>query len=262
MIDWGAGRYERTAEGLMPAARRVVEIAEPAHGQDVLDLACGTGNAALLAAAAGARVTGIDLAPRLVEVAAERARAEGRDVAFVVGDAEALPFPGGAFDLVVSVFGIVFAREPARAAGEVMRVLRPGGRLVLSAWVPEGAIHDMVSTFGRAVAAAAGRGGSPPFPWSDPEAVAGLAGAGAGSVRAWDEAIAFTAASPDAYLAEADEHPMSVAGRALLERAGTAAEVRERALEVLRAGNEDPGGFRVTSRYRVIAITREDLPPT
>src|SRR3954451_6604160 len=99
MVDWSVGEYERTAAELEPAARHVVALAAPAPGERVLDLACGTGNAALLAAPAGARVTGLDAASRLVEVARARAAAAGADAEFVVGDALDLPFDDGSFDV-------------------------------------------------------------------------------------------------------------------------------------------------------------------
>src|SRR3954447_18780984 len=128
MVDWGDGEYERTAAELEPTAREVVARAAIAPGERVLDVACGTGNAGLIAAAAGARVTGLDAAPRLVEVARQRAAAAGADAEFVVGDALDLPFEDGAFDAVVSVFGVIFAPDPARAIAEIVRVLAPGGR--------------------------------------------------------------------------------------------------------------------------------------
>src|SRR4051794_39408130 len=151
MVDWSAGAYERTAMELEPAARAVVACAAVADGERVLDVACGTGNAALVAARAGARATGLDSAPRLVEVARERAAnaRAGADAEFLVGDALDLPFDDGTFDALVSVFGVIFAPDPDRAVAEMLRVLAPGGRVVLSAWLPEGAVHRMVGVLGR-----------------------------------------------------------------------------------------------------------------
>lgn len=255
MVDWSVGEYERTAAELEPAARHVVERAAIAPGERVLDLACGTGNAALLAAAAGARVTGLDSAPRLVEVARERVP----DAEFVVGDALDLPFDDGAFDAVLSVFGVIFVPDPARAIAEIVRVLAPRGRALLSAWCPEGPVTSMVGVLGRGLAAA-GAPSRPRFAWHEPEAVAELAAAHGATVDAEDGSLAIEAESPEAYFALAEEHhPMSLAGRPLLERAGTYAALREEAIGVLRAGNEDPTGFRVTSPYGVIRI---DAPVT
>src|SRR5919199_2114132 len=136
-LDWGAGEYERTARELEPAAHHVVALAGVAPGERVLDLACGTGNAASEAARAGARVTGLDAAPRLIEVAEARAAAASLDIEFVVGDAQDLPFGDGAFDCVLSVFGVIFVPDPPRAMNEILRVLAPGGRALISAWRPE-----------------------------------------------------------------------------------------------------------------------------
>src|SRR5919199_1651139 len=105
MLDWSVGEYERSAHELAPAARHVVELAALAPGERVLDVACGTGNAALLAARAGAVVTGLDAAARLIDVARGRAADAGVEASFVVGDAQALPFEDGAFDAVLSIFG-------------------------------------------------------------------------------------------------------------------------------------------------------------
>jgi SAM-dependent methyltransferase len=256
MIDWGIGQYEHVAAELEPAAREVVALAELEDGERVLDLATGTGNAALLAARGGAVVTGLDAAARLIDVARRRAADEGLDVAFVVGDVQALPFEDGEFDVVLSVFGMIFAPDAERATAETMRVLRRGGRAVISAWIPEGPIDAMAGAFGRAIADATG---SRParFAWHDVDAVAALADRHGADVRFHDRELRIVAESPEAYF-EANErrHPMSVAGRAVLERAGTAEAVRERALAILRAGNEDPSAFRVTSPYRVIELQR------
>jgi SAM-dependent methyltransferase len=250
MVDWSAGEYERTAAELEPAARHVVERAAIAPGERVLDLACGTGNAARLAVAAGARVTGLDSAPRLVEVARDRVP----DAEFVVGDALELPFGDGAFDVVVSVFGVIFVPDPAPAIAEIVRVLAPGGRALLSAWRPEGPVTSMVGVLGRGLAAA-GAPNRPRFAWEDPEAVAALAAVHGATVDAEDGNLTIEGESPEAYFAVAEEHhPMSLAGRPLLERAGTYPVLREEAIGVLRAGNEDPAAFRVTSPYRVVRL--------
>src|SRR3954470_6148685 len=117
-LDWSLGRYERTAEQLLPAARLVVERAAPSAGDRVVDVGCGTGNAALLAAERGARVTGVDPAARLLEGAAGRAASQGLDATFSRGDAASLPVADGTAGLTVSVFGAIFAPDPTAAAAE------------------------------------------------------------------------------------------------------------------------------------------------
>jgi SAM-dependent methyltransferase len=255
MVDWSAGEYERTAAELEPAARTVVALADLAPGDRVLDLACGTGNAALLAAAAGAGVTGLDAATRLIDVARARAAAAGADAEFVVGDALALPFADATFDAVVSVFGVIFAPDPARAVAEIVRVLTPGGRAVLSAWLPEGPITAMMGVLARGLVAA-GAPNRPRFAWHDPEAVRPLAAAHGADVEADDAQLTVEGSSPADYFAAAEAyHPMSLAGRPLLERAGTYPALRDEAIGVLRAANETPGAFRVTIPYRLIRLT-------
>jgi SAM-dependent methyltransferase len=220
----------------------------------LLDLATGTGNAALLAARMGALVTGLDGAPRLIEVARERARSDAVQASFVVGDVAALPFEDESFDVALSVFGLIFADDPRHAFAEMIRVLRADGRALLSAWVPAGPIDAMVGTLSRAIAATTG---STPkrFAWHDPEAVGELARRHGLRVRVHDAVLTITAESPEAYLSASERsHPMGVAGRGVLEEAGSYGEVREQALAILRDGNEEPEAFCVSSPYRVIEV--------
>jgi SAM-dependent methyltransferase len=257
MVDWGVGEYERTAAELEPAARHVVELAAIAPGERVLDVACGTGNAALIAAAAGAEVTGLDAARRLIDVARARAAAAGAGATFVAGDALDLPFEDRSFDVVLSVFGVIFASDAERALTEVVRVLRPGGRALVSAWIPAGAIRDMVEVLARGVAAAGGPE-RPGFDWHDPEAVAPVAARLGATVKTEDGALVIEGTSPEAYFAAGEvSHPMSVAMQPLLDRTGRYPELREAAIAALHEGNEDPGAFRVTTPYRVLRLTRD-----
>ena len=178
-VEWGHGRYEVIAEQLFPAAEVVVGRADPDDGDRVLDLGCGTGNAALLAAERGATVTGVDPAERLVSVAADEAAARGLDARFVVGSAADLPLADDSVDVVVSVFGVIFAPDAEAAAAEIDRVTAPGGRAVISAWIPEGtmfrAVRLMRETIGPLLdrPPPAGR----PFAWHEQGALEGLGGA-------------------------------------------------------------------------------------
>ncbi len=128
VVDWGAGTYEKTAAELEPVALAVVTQARISPAEVVVDVACGTGNAALLAAARGAQVVGVDGATRLLEVVRARAQATDLAIDFRHGDLHALPIDDDAVDVVLSIFGVIFAKEPLQALREVARVLHPGGR--------------------------------------------------------------------------------------------------------------------------------------
>ena len=120
-FDWGIGRYEDTARPGRAAARVVVDAVAPAAGEHVADVGTGTGNAALLVAERGARVTGVDPAPRLLEVAREAAAGRGLDATFALGEAASLPLADGDADAVLSVFGVIFAPDAVAAAAELAR---------------------------------------------------------------------------------------------------------------------------------------------
>ena len=141
---WATGDYDEMArtEGLYETGRRLVARVAVGVDDDVLDVACGTGNASIAAAQAGARVTGLDLTPELLEVARTRAAAAGVEVDWTKGDAEELPFENDRFDVVLSTFGCMFAPRHEVVADEIARVLRPSGRIGLFNWTAEGVIGD------------------------------------------------------------------------------------------------------------------------
>jgi SAM-dependent methyltransferase len=143
---WAAGDYASCAPLIWDVGARVVGGTRAGPGDELLDVACGTGNAAIQAAQAGATVTGLDLTAELLAGARAGAAGVGVEVRWVEGDAEALPFDEAAFDVVVSTFGCMFAPRHEVVAAELARVLRPGGRLGVAAWTPEGAIGDFFST--------------------------------------------------------------------------------------------------------------------
>jgi ubiquinone/menaquinone biosynthesis C-methylase UbiE len=257
-IDWGIGNYESTAAKLVPAARLVVDRAEPVLGATLVDVGCGTGNAALIAAERGAHVTGVDPAARLLEVARREAAERGLDVSFIPGDAASLPLPDGAARIVVSVFGVIFAADAEAAAAELARVTAPGGRIVLSAWIPEGAISRTTREFRQTIARALGTPpGLPPFAWHDRGALAELLDPLGFEVETEEASLSFGARSAREFLEdEMRDHPASVAGRAVLEPRGEMDALRERTLAILEEANEDPAAFRVTSRYVIARATR------
>lgn len=167
---WIAGNFDRIAQYTAPGAEEFIGRLGIRAGEQVLDVACGSGNLAVPAARLGARVTGVDIAPNLVAIARKRAVAEGLDVLFEEGDAEGLPYPSASFDTVVTMFGAMFAPRPERAAAELIRVTRPGGRIAMANWTPDGYISRMF----RTTAAFLPPPGDAPSPllWGDPERIA------------------------------------------------------------------------------------------
>ena len=170
---WASGNYDAIAELVWSAGGRLVERIEIESGDAVLDVACGTGNAAIPAAQAGGNVVGLDLTPELFEAGCARADAAGVEIEWVEGDAEALPFDDGSFDVVLSVFGSMFAPRHEVTAGEMARVLAPGGRLGIAAWTPRGWVGDFFRVLGAHLPPPPPFA-SPPVLWGDPDYVRSL----------------------------------------------------------------------------------------
>jgi len=166
---WMEGDYPRVARLTEKAANEFISRLRLTPGMKVLDVACGSGNLAIPAAHAGAIVTGIDIAPNLLDQARTRAAGEMLDIRFEEGDAEDLPFEEGAFDVVVSMFGAMFAPRPEVVAAELSRVCRHGGRIALASWTPSGFIGELFRVTGRHVPPAAGV--ASPLLWGDEIAV-------------------------------------------------------------------------------------------
>ncbi|HSC85778.1 MAG TPA: class I SAM-dependent methyltransferase [Polyangiaceae bacterium] len=153
---WSSGDFSVIGVTLQEVGETLCEAVDIVGGERVLDVACGNGNATLAAARRFARVTGLDYVPALLEGARRRAEAEGLQLALIEGDAEALPFEEDVFDAVVSTFGVMFAPDHERAAGEMLRVCRPGGRIGVACWTPRGFIGQMLRTVSRHVPPPAG----------------------------------------------------------------------------------------------------------
>jgi ubiquinone/menaquinone biosynthesis C-methylase UbiE len=142
-VMWGAGNFDEVADTIDSVHHTVIERLNPQPGERYLDIACGTGRVCELAATAGTTVTGIDLAPALIEVAKRRAEERGLRIDYRVGDAERLDVEDASFDVVSSTFGLMFAPTQEAVAAELARVTRPGGRIALANWTPEGRIGQM-----------------------------------------------------------------------------------------------------------------------
>ena len=172
-VMWGNGPYQRITETLTDIHERVIEQLAPQPGVEWLDLACGTGAVAELAAARGADVTGIDLSPALIETASQRAAEQGLEIDYRVGDAEALDLDDASFDAVASTLGIMFAPDHEAAARELARVTRPGGRICLASWTPTGGLGRMFKMMAPFQPAPPP---SSPFAWGDEARVKELLG--------------------------------------------------------------------------------------
>ncbi|MCG6658021.1 class I SAM-dependent methyltransferase [Halomonas campisalis] len=166
---WMAGDFGEVAKFIQHHADDFIANRHITPGLRLLDVACGTGNLAIPAARAGASVTGIDIADNLIEQARSRARAEGLDIRFEVGDAENLALPDASFDAVVSMYGAMFAPRPEYAAAELVRVCRPGGTIAMANWMPETFIGEMFKVVGRH--APPPEGVPSPALWGDPATV-------------------------------------------------------------------------------------------
>ncbi|MEF7613029.1 class I SAM-dependent methyltransferase [Aquincola sp. MAHUQ-54] len=153
---WASGDFAIVGTTLQIVGEMLAEAADVRAGERVLDVAAGNGNATLAAARRFAEVTSTDYVPALLDKGRRRAEAEGLDVKFEVADAEALPYEAASFDVVLSTFGVMFAPDQARAARELLRVVRPGGRIGLANWTPDGLIGRLFKIVGAHVPPPAG----------------------------------------------------------------------------------------------------------
>jgi SAM-dependent methyltransferase len=162
---WASGDFAVVAARIVYQAEHLVEAADVQAGWRVLDVATGSGNAAIAAARRGCDAVGLDYVPALLERGRVRAAAEHLDVEFVEGDAENLPFPDASFDAVLSIYGVMFAPNHRRTAAELARVCRPGGRIALASWTPDGFIGETFRVFARHVPGVPGL--QPPVFWGE-----------------------------------------------------------------------------------------------
>ena len=177
---WTSGDFGRIAAGYVRGAGEFIARLELGAGDQVLDVACGTGNLAIPAARTGATVTGVDIAPNLVAQAKARAAAESLAISFDVGNAEQLPYDDASFDTAVTMFGAMFAARPERAAAELLRVTRSGGRIAMANWTPTGFIGQMLKA--TVAYAPAPAGIASPLLWGTEDAVRDRLGAGCESL--------------------------------------------------------------------------------
>jgi len=184
---WSSGDYRSIAWVTVPLADDLVAALDVVPGSKVLDVATGTGHVALVAARAFCPTVGVDYVPALVEIARARAAAEGLGIDFRVGDAEALELDDDSFDYVVSAIGTMFTADHQKAADEMVRVTRSGGRIGMANWTPSGFVGRMLKIVGSHVAPPPGA--QSPVRWGDPAVVTELLGSGVSEVRTWTSAV-------------------------------------------------------------------------
>jgi SAM-dependent methyltransferase len=252
---WALGDYPVLSRQLAPASTELCDACAVSAGQEVLDVAAGDGNFALACAREGASVVASDFVPRMVELGRARSEAEGYDVEWVQADAEALPFEDARFDCAGSVFGAMLAPRPEVAAGELFRVVRPGGTVGLTAWVPDGFFAELL---GLARTLLPPPPGAPlPHEWGD-ESIAGERLDGlAAHVELERRTLFWTAESPEGFATnEIESAPSYAAAREALSPEQFEELIRQ-TVELARRWNEaDDGTVRIGAEYLVIVARK------
>jgi ubiquinone/menaquinone biosynthesis C-methylase UbiE len=195
---WSSGDYGRPGATLLIIGELLCEAVDLRPGHRVLDVATGNGNTALAAARRFCEVTGVDYVPALLQEGRERAVAEGLRVDFQEGDAENIPVPNASFDFVLSTIGIMFAPDQEKAASELLRVCRPGGKIGLASWTPDGFLGEFFRTIGKHVPPPPGL--KPPFLWGTEERLRELFGEHIDSLQVSQRSFIFRYPSAQYYV--------------------------------------------------------------
>jgi SAM-dependent methyltransferase len=249
---WSAGDYPEVAERIVAVGEYVAERAGAGPGVTLLDVATGSGNVSIPAARAGASVTGLDLTPKLLEAQRERAREAGVEVELVEGDAEQLPFADASFDRVTSCFGVMFAPRQQLAAAELMRVVRPGGEVVVAAWTPSSIVGRLFRTTSSYMPPPP-EGLQPPVMWGVEEHVRELLGPSGAELSFEPREVVFEGDSVQAWI-DRDERILgpAVMAKAALEQQGRYEDYRRDMVELHEQANEaTDGSFRASAAYLV-----------
>ncbi len=247
---WTVGDYPDIARTLTGVAETILARADAGPGVSLLDVATGAGNVAIPAALAGARVTGLDLTPKLLEVARERAAEAGAQVSFIEGDAEELPFDSDSFDRVTSCFGVMFAPRQELAAGELVRVARPGAQIVFTAWTPEGLNGQMFKTVGSYMPKPPPEV-KPPIMWGSEDHVRSLFAPTGVDLTFERHMVTFEHESAESWF-EYNERVLgpTIMAKAALEPQGKWDALRAELVKLYTDGNEaQDGTFRARAEY-------------
>jgi SAM-dependent methyltransferase len=252
---WSSGDYAVVGTTLQIVGEQLCEALDLRSGQKVLDVAAGNGNASLAAARRWCDVVSTDYVPALLDRGRQRAEAERLDIEFREADAEALPFPDGMFDAVVSTFGVMFTPDQDRAAAEMIRVCRRGGKIGMANWTPEGFIGQLFRTIGRYLPPPTGV--QSPALWGTTDRLAELFGADAAAIRTVEREFVFRYHSPAHWLEVFRTYygPVHKAFAALDPTAQSS--LREELLALIgRFNRSGDGTMVVPSAYLEIVITR------
>jgi SAM-dependent methyltransferase len=254
-VAWSSGDYALIGTTLQVVGEQLCEALDLRSGSKVLDVAAGNGNVSLAAARRFCDVTSTDYVPALLERGRARAAAEGLTIVFREADAEALPFADGSFDVVVSTFGVMFAPDQERAAAEMLRVCRRGGKIGLANWTPEGFIGQMFKVMGKHVAPPAGV--KPPPLWGSPARLGELFDSKKASVDHAKREFNFRYRSP-AHWVDIFRTWYGPVHKAFgtLDGAGQAALEKDLLALVARMNRAKDGTMSVPSEYLEVVVTR------
>jgi ubiquinone/menaquinone biosynthesis C-methylase UbiE len=253
---WSAGDFSVVAKTIVIVSETLCEAVDVMPGERVLDVACGSGNTAIAAARrAWEGTVGADFVPELLEHGRKRAEAERVDVEFVEGDTENLPFDDASFDVVLSTFGAMFAPNQPRAAAELLRVCRPGGRIGMANWTPDGLVGAMFSTTVKHAPPPVKL--TPPVLWGTEDHVRALFGDGISDLRAERRSVRMRYLSIDHNLEFFKKYfgPTKMAYERLDEEGRAAFEADMRALYAERNEHAD-GALVLTGEYLEVVATR------
>ncbi|MDQ3044685.1 MAG: class I SAM-dependent methyltransferase [Chloroflexota bacterium] len=252
---WSAGDFSAVGTRTAIVGETICEAVDLRAGNRVLDVACGSGTAAIAAARRFCEVVGVDYVPALLERGRERAAAERLEVEFREGDAEALPFPDASFDVVLSTFGVMFAPDQAKAAAELLRVCRPGGTIGLANWTPESRAGQIFKITAKYMPPPPGL--APPTRWGTEEGLRALLGDGIADLQIERRHVIVRAVTPEAWLDffRTNFGPMVRAFAALDEAQGKA--YAGELLDLVRANNQaDDGTLSSPSEYLEVVAKR------
>ena len=255
---WESGDFGRIARTIENVAEEFMARQPLQRGSNVLDVACGTGNLAVIAARQGCVVSGVDIAGNLIAQARTRAAEEGLRIDFKEGDAEAMPFDDGSFDLVVSMFGVMFTPRPHVAAAELLRVTRPGARVALANWTPEGFIGKMFNVF-KAHLPPPPAGVPSPMSWGDEATVRSRLADGFTNVQLIRRIALMRYPFPPAETVEFFREYYGPTQKAFASLDATAQDALRRDLVELQTANnvaEKPGTTEVAAEYLEVVATR------